>query len=132
MPKRAISKKRAVEAEEEIDMENKEATPVEDVEMILPPVEPTKPMSQEEQPEKSTTKEDTILDKVMEMFLQISQKMDCTKEELSKERKEDNQSLKEELGELSKEMKENNKSTKDELGELSKKMDETTNPQKKN
>ena len=35
MPKRAISKKRAAEAEkeiEEIDMDDKEATPVEDIE----------------------------------------------------------------------------------------------------
>ena len=55
---------------------------MEDVEMILPPVEPTKPMSQEEQPEKSKTTEDMILDKMMEMFLQFR-----------KEMKEHNQSL---------------------------------------
>ena len=38
MPKRAMSKKRAAEAEKEIDMDDKEATPVEDIEGRLPPV----------------------------------------------------------------------------------------------
>ena len=40
MQRRATSKKRAAEAEKEVemDMENKEATPVEDVERLLPPV----------------------------------------------------------------------------------------------
>ena len=38
MPKRSTSKKRAAELEKEIDMENKEATTVEDMEMILPDV----------------------------------------------------------------------------------------------
>ena len=37
MPKRAISKKRAAEAEKEIDMDDKEATPVENIEGRLPP-----------------------------------------------------------------------------------------------
>ena len=38
MPKRSTSKNRAAELEKEIDMENKEATPVEDMEITLPPV----------------------------------------------------------------------------------------------
>ena len=40
MQRRATSKKRAAEAEKEINMEDKEATPVEDVEVLLPPEEP--------------------------------------------------------------------------------------------
>ena len=35
-------------------MEDKEATPVEDMEMILPPIEPTKPRLQKELPEVPT------------------------------------------------------------------------------
>ena len=48
---RATSKKRAAEAEKEVEMdtENKEATPVEDVERLLPPVEPKQPAPPEEQ-----------------------------------------------------------------------------------
>ena len=45
MQRRATSKKRASEAKKEIDMEDKEATPVEDVERLLPPVEPKQPLS---------------------------------------------------------------------------------------
>ena len=36
--RRATSKKRAAEAEKELDMDNKEATPVEDMEKTLEPV----------------------------------------------------------------------------------------------
>ena len=45
MQRRATSKKRAAEAEKEIEinMEDKEATPVEDMEMLLPPAEPKQP-----------------------------------------------------------------------------------------
>ena len=46
MHRRATSKKRAVEAEQEIDMEDKETAPVEDAELILPPAEPTEPIPQ--------------------------------------------------------------------------------------
>ncbi|KAI0231214.1 hypothetical protein L0F63_007209, partial [Massospora cicadina] len=80
-------KKRAMEAEQEVDMEDKEATPVEDVESMLPPAEPNKPAPQEEQPEKSTTKEDTKFDQMMEMLLR---EFKTTKEELE-ELKETNQ-----------------------------------------
>ena len=79
MHRRATSKKRAVEAEQEVDMEDKEATPVEDVELMLPPAEPNKPAPQKEQPEKSTAKEDTKLDRMMEMSLR---EFKTTKEEL--------------------------------------------------
>ena len=40
MQRRATSKKRAAEAEQEIDMGDKEVTPVEDVETLLTPMEP--------------------------------------------------------------------------------------------
>ena len=55
MQRRATSKKRAAEAEKEveIDMENKEATPV-DVESSLPPVLSKQPAQPEEQPEMPT------------------------------------------------------------------------------
>ena len=55
MHRRATSKKRVAEAEKEIDMEDKDATPVEDMEMILPPAEPTKPLLQEKHPENPPT-----------------------------------------------------------------------------
>ena len=38
MQRRATSKKRAAEAEKEVDMGDKEATPVEDPEVVLPPL----------------------------------------------------------------------------------------------
>ena len=46
-------KKQVAEAEKEIEinMEDKEATPVEDVEMLLPPMEPKQPAPPKEQPE---------------------------------------------------------------------------------
>ena len=75
MPKRSTSKKRATELEKEIDMENKEATPVEDLEMTLPPVEPNQPALPEKQSEKPITTEEAKLDKIMEMFLQMSKEM---------------------------------------------------------
>ena len=43
MQRRATSKKRAADAEKEIDMGDKEATPVEIVETLLPPAEPKQP-----------------------------------------------------------------------------------------
>ena len=43
MQRRATPKKRATDAEKEIDMEEKEATPVEEVESLLPPAEPDRP-----------------------------------------------------------------------------------------
>ena len=79
MPKRSTSKKRAAELEKEIDMENKEATPVEGMKIRLPPAEPNQPALKEKQLEKSNTKEDTKMDKMMEIFLREFKSM---KEEL--------------------------------------------------
>ena len=47
MQQRATSKKRAADAEKEINMDEKEATPVEDIEAILPPTEPNRPAQPE-------------------------------------------------------------------------------------
>ena len=44
MKRRATSKKRAEEVDKEINMDDKEATPVGDVEEILPPTEPSRPV----------------------------------------------------------------------------------------
>ena len=48
MQRRATSKRRAAEADKEIVMDDKEATPVEDLEEILPPIEPSRPIQTEE------------------------------------------------------------------------------------
>ena len=95
---RATSKKRAAEAEKDINMEDKEATPVEDVEMTLPPAELKQPAQPKEQPEmptqtgdvnvpekdmeKSKTMEDSKMDKIMEMFLQMSKQMEETSKKM--------------------------------------------------
>ena len=48
MQRRATSKKPAAEAEREINMDDKEATPVEDIEERLPPAEPNRPAQTED------------------------------------------------------------------------------------
>ena len=72
MLKRGKSKQRAAEAKKEIEMLEKEATSVEDIETGLPPVEPTKPTQMENQPDKPTQQEeargDPNLLKVMELL----------------------------------------------------------------
>ena len=54
MQRRATSKKRVAEAEKEVDMGDKEATPVEDPEGLLTQVEPKQPAPPKEQPEVTT------------------------------------------------------------------------------
>ena len=92
MHRRATSRKRAMEAGQEINMEDKEATPVEDVELMLPPAEPNKPAPQKEQPEKSTAKEDTKFDQMMEMLLR---EFKTTKEELGNKMEENSKKMEE-------------------------------------
>ena len=53
-------------------MEDKEATPVEDVELMLPPAEPTEPVSQGKQPDKPTQ---TCVVAMQEMFRLMMEKM---------------------------------------------------------
>ena len=85
MQRRATSKKRAAEAKREVDMGDKEATPVENIEVLVAPVEQKQPAPPEEQPEvptetvevnvperekeKSNTNGDTKMDRVLELSL---------------------------------------------------------------
>ena len=82
----------AVDAEQEINMDEKEVTPVEDVEVILPPMEPTKPTRREDQPEQPTQQGDAnFLEMMKEQFTQIDKKIDDSNKELKEELKADNQ-----------------------------------------
>ena len=90
MQRRATSKKRAAEAEKavEMDMENKEAMPV-DVESTLPPVLSKQPTQPEEQPElptqtgevnlqekeveKAKVTKESKMDRLMEMFMKMDE-----------------------------------------------------------
>ena len=54
MQRRATSKKRAAEAEKEVDMGDKEATPIGDPEVLVTPVEPKQTAPPEKQPEVTT------------------------------------------------------------------------------
>ena len=51
MQRRATSKERAAEAEKDVDMGDKEATPVEDIEVLVTLVEPKQPALTDIQPE---------------------------------------------------------------------------------
>ena len=84
--------------------------------MLLPPAEPKQPevptqtrdvKVPDQEIEKSKTTEDSKMDKVMEMFLQISKQM----EENSKKMREDNKLM-------SKKMDDKNQSTKEEFNEI--------------
>ena len=70
MQRRATSKKRTAEVEKEINMDDKEATPVEDIEEILHPAEPTKPAQQEKQLEKPTQTGDANFIEMMEKMME--------------------------------------------------------------
>ena len=65
--KRSASKKSAADAEPNINMDEKEATPVEDIEEILPPMEPDRPVQTEEEKFRET---------MMKMVEQLGQKTD--------------------------------------------------------
>ena len=67
----------------QVNMEDKEATPVEDVETLLPPVEPKQPAPPEEQPEKPSQTENVA---IQEMLRIMMEKMDENKEEFHKGR----------------------------------------------
>ena len=125
MQRRATSIKRAAEAEKEVDMGDKEATPVEDPEVLVNPVEPKQPAPSEEPPEVTTQTgevnlqekkvekakgtEESKLDRFMEMFLQRMEGMDKNMEENSKKLSED---LNNKLDSTNKKMD----STKEDLG----------------
>ena len=142
MPKRATSKKRVAEPEEEIDMEDKEENTVEDREMILPPAERNQPAQQEKQLENTTqigdvNFQETMMRMMMEMREDnkyMSKKMEklkgdnrSTKEELSQKMDENFQSLKEEL---SNQLKNVNKKLNDMTKNYCRKMDDIINNNK--
>ena len=70
MHERATSKKRTAEVERELNMDDKEATPVEDVEMMLPPAEPTKPAQQEEQSNRPMQTKEKIFQELMRAIIE--------------------------------------------------------------
>ena len=124
MQRRATSKKRAAEAEKEVDMGDKEATPVEDPEMLLAQMESKQPEQSGEQPEVPTPKgevnlQEALRQMIMDMGKKLSEEIKSTKEDnkkmgenLGKKMDDDNHSLNEKLEDL----KEDNRSTKEELG----------------
>ena len=137
MQRRATSKKRAAEAEREleIDMDNKEATPVE-VEELLPPVLSKQTEQSEEQPEMLTQTEKINVpeketeDMTVEEMLRAMMK---NNKSLDKERKEDKLALNKKFEELkgdNQSLKEDIKSSKEEtnkkIEENSKKMEENS------
>ena len=56
-------------------MDDKEATPVEDIEVVLPPAEPKQPAQREEHPERPTQTEDADLLEMMRAMMENNQKM---------------------------------------------------------
>ena len=78
-------------------MEDKEATPVEDVVRVLTPMEHKQAAPPEEQPENTTpTGEVKFQETLMKMMMEISKNVESTKEEI-KSTKEKIKSTKEEL-----------------------------------
>ena len=90
MQRRATSKRRAAEADKEIDMDDKEATPVEDLEEILPPIEPSRPVQQEEQIEKPTQTGDANL---LEILRAMNKNMESMNKKMEDSQKKTEESL---------------------------------------
>ena len=74
MHRRATPKKCVAEVEKEINMDDKEVTPGEDIEEILHPAEPNRPVQQEEQPEKPTQTGDANLMEMMKKMMEENRK----------------------------------------------------------
>ena len=85
--KRSTSKKRAADADQKINMDEKEATPVEEVEEVLPPKEPEQP----------TQSGDANIMEMMKFMKEQFQKMDDSNKELKADNQRNLESLKEEL-----------------------------------
>ena len=83
--KRSTSKKRAADADPKINMDEKEATPVEDVEARLPPIEPEKPAQRGDQPGQPTQPEGMNLVEMMRNMMEetLKNNMESLKQELS-------------------------------------------------
>ena len=118
MHRRATSKKWAAEAEKEIDMDDKEATPVEDVEGRLPPAEPNQPAQQEEQPEKPTQTGDVNFQETM-MRVMMEMKED------NKKAREENQKSIESINKNIESVKGDNQKISHQMAENSKKIDDS-------
>ena len=73
-----ITRGRPKKRTEDVNMDDKEATPVEDIEQILPPMEPAEPIQSEYQPEKPMQTEE---ERFQEMIMGIRTDF---KEELKK------------------------------------------------
>ena len=130
MHKRATSIKRAAEAEKEISMEDTEATPVKDVEMLLPPAEPNKSTQQKEQHEKLTQTGDKDLQETMMRILigiqedntktskKIEEKSKKMEEKMEENSKKMEETLSKKMEEKKNELKNDNKSTREELKQI--------------
>ena len=94
------------EAEKEIRMEEKEVISVEDVETILTPAEPNR------------TTEETKLDRIMEMFLQMEERRKEDKQEGKKQREEDKEELKKQLESLNENTNESLRQMKEEIRQI--------------
>ena len=78
-----------MEAEQEIDMEDKEATPVEDIEKRLPPAEPTEPIPQGKQADKpEQTEEINFQETLVRMMMEMREASKKAEENSKKSREE--------------------------------------------
>ena len=106
MQRRATSKRRAAEADKEIDMDDKEATPVEDLEEILPPTEPSRPVPQEEQIEKPTQTGDADF---LEILRAMNKNMESLKENFNEKLNKNNESLTKNMESMNRKMDDSQK-----------------------
>ena len=86
MPRRATSSKRKAEEETELDTLEKEATPVKEIEILLPT----------EEMDKTTESVDanSLREFLQEAFKQMDRKMDSNSETLNKKMEKNNKTLK--------------------------------------
>ena len=98
MPRRATSAKRTAEAATELDMQEKEATPVEEIEILLPTEETDK------------TTESVNANSLMECMREAFQQMEKNNEELNKKIEKNNETLKQQIKEDNRTLKRNTES----------------------
>ena len=97
---------KAKKGTEDINMDDKEATPVEDPEEIIPPSEPEQP----KQPEKPTQTGDTSLQEIMRVMMENNQKTEDSQKKMEETLKKNIESLKEDLN---KKLDDNSKTLKE-------------------
>ena len=111
-------------------MDDKEATPVEDIEQILPPMEPAEPIQSEDQPEKPTQTEEERFQEIMGIQKDFKKELKETNkniESLSKKIDDGKENFKGELKDFKGELNKTNQSIeslKDDNQKLSQQMDE--------